>query len=62
MTEQNPNPDVTDDTEGHGRGHPADDVEGLDSMADDTEGHTRRPAMDVGDEDDDVEGHLRKSR
>ncbi len=62
MTEQNPNPDVTDDTEGHGRYHPADDVEGLDSMADDTEGHSRRASDDIGDEDDDVEGHTRKPR
>ena len=63
MTEQNPNPDVTDDTEGHGRGNPADDVEGRDSMDDDTEGHYRfRGADDIDDEDDDVEGHTRKSR
>jgi hypothetical protein len=63
MTEQNPNPDVTDDTEGHFRreaASSADDVTDLDSMNDDTEGHARRPAMDIGDEDDDVEGHTRK--
>jgi hypothetical protein len=64
MTEQNPNPDIAEDTEGHLRKMAAagpDDVEGLE-RDDDTEGHTRRPAMDVGDDDDDVEGHLRKSR
>jgi hypothetical protein len=64
MTEQNPNPDVTDDAEGHlrHRAPGADEIEGLDSM-DDTEGHGRRwAAADVDDEDDDVEGHTRKSR
>ena len=62
MTEQNQNPDITDDTEGHGRGNPAaaDDASGLDSM-DDVEGHTRKPRLDAGDEDD-VEGHTRKPR
>ena len=57
MTEHNQNPAVTGDTEGHGRGNPADDVANPDSM-DDVEGHTRRPAMDVGDEDD-TQGHVR---
>jgi hypothetical protein len=65
MTEQNPNPDITDDTEGHARRAAAGpgDVEGLDSMDDDTEGHVRKPraAFDIDDEDD-VEGHGRKSR
>jgi hypothetical protein len=62
MTEQNPNPDIAEDTEGHLRKMAADgpdDVEGLDSMDDDTEGHGRgNPA--AGDDDDDVEGHSRK--
>ena len=65
MTEQNPNPDITDDTEGHRRMAAAgpDDVEGLDSMDDDTEGHGRFHGVDdIGDEDDDVEGHTRKPR
>ncbi|HEY2128706.1 MAG TPA: hypothetical protein VGH77_16100 [Streptosporangiaceae bacterium] len=64
MTEQNQTPDTTEDTEGHRYSRAAegsDDVEGLDSM-DDTEGHGRRGAEDIADEDDDVEGHLRKSR
>ncbi len=63
MTEQNPNPDVTDDTEGHMRHRVpgAEDVEGLDSMEDDVEGHTRKPRLDIDDEDD-VEGHTRKPR
>jgi hypothetical protein len=63
MTEQNPNPGMTDDTEGHGRGNPAagaDDMDNLGSM-DDVEGHTRKPRFDIGD-DDDVEGHTRKPR
>ena len=65
MTEQNQNPDVTDDTEGHRYRAPADadDAAGLDSMDDDdVEGHTRRPAMDTSDDEDDVEGHFRKPR
>jgi hypothetical protein len=64
MTEQNPNPDVTEDTEGHlrHRAPGADEVEGLDSMDDDTQGHGRRGVDDISDEDDDVEGHSRKSR
>ena len=62
MTEQNPNPDLTDDTEGHGgRGYPAgaDDMAGLDSMADDVEGHVRKPRLDSGGDEDDVQGHTR---
>jgi hypothetical protein len=65
MTEQNPNPDVTDDTEGHGRRPRAagtDDAEGLDSMDDDVEGHSRKPRLDISDDEDDVEGHTRKPR
>jgi hypothetical protein len=58
MTEQNPNPDLTDDTEGHGgRGYPG--AEHNTAGVDDVEGHTRRPAMDISDEDDDTEGHSR---
>ena len=65
MTEQNPNPDVTDDdTEGHMRhrapvrqGKP----EGQDSMDDDVQGHARKPRLDTDDEDD-TEGHFRKPR
>ncbi len=62
MTEQNPNPDVTDDTEGHWRKpRAADDPLRADEMADDTEGHGRRIGDDIGDEDD-TEGHFRKPR
>jgi hypothetical protein len=60
MSEQDQNPPVTDDTEGHiRRAAAADDLERDDAMADDTEGHTRKPALDIED-DDDTEGHTRK--
>jgi hypothetical protein len=62
MTEQNQTPDTTEDAEGHrysAAAEGSDDVEGLDSMADDTEGHLRHGTDDIGDEDDDVEGHHR---
>jgi hypothetical protein len=65
MTEQNQNPDVTDDTEGHirrARAAGTDDAEGLGSMDDDVEGHTRKPRLDISDDEDDVEGHTRKPR
>ena len=66
MTEQNQNPDMTEDTEGHRYSRAAegsDDVEGLDSVDDDTEGHRQAwRHEDIGDEDDDVEGHVRKTR
>lgn len=65
MTEQNQNPGVADDTEGHLRKRAAagvDDTEGLDSVDDDTEGHIRFGTDDIGDEGDDVEGHTRRSR
>ena len=62
MTEQNQNPDITEDAEGHRYSRAADgpdDVEGLDSMADDTEGQGWRLGAVEGadDGDDDAEGH-----
>jgi hypothetical protein len=68
MTEQNQNPDMTEDTEGHRYSTVADgsdDVEGLDSVEDDTEGHGGKFPGDTqgaGDADDDAEGHVFKSR
>ena len=60
MTEQNQNPEVAEDTEGHLRHRVAgaDEVEGLDSMDDDTEGRGGKRVMpqDIR-EDDDAEGH-----
>jgi len=62
MTEQNQNPAVSedDDTEGHTRRPPVDDVE-RDALTDDTEGHGRRSAAGIED-DDDTEGHWRTPR
>jgi hypothetical protein len=67
MTEQNQNPEATEDledTEGHWKKPAVDDPERADAMADDTEGHSRmrEAAYGEGDEGDDTEGHWRAPR
>ena len=66
MTEQDQNPDITEDTEGHLKRRMAsgpDDMEGLDSMDDDAEGHGFHHGVrgdTKRDEDDDAKGRSLK--